>query len=149
MTCNKWAKRYLNLAKEISTWSKDPSTQIGAVIIGNKGQIVSQGYNGFPRGIKDSEERYNDREIKYKYTIHAEANAIYNSIHNNADVNGCSLYCYGLPICSECAKLIIQTGIKEVYVNSFVKSNWKESCDLAIELFKESGIKYTIVEECA
>ena len=59
-----WHDRYMNLAKEVSTWSKDPSSQIGAVAIGPKGQVLSQGYNGFPRGIIDTEERLNNRALK-------------------------------------------------------------------------------------
>jgi dCMP deaminase len=62
---NKWNKRYLNLARDIAQWSKDPSTQCGAVVIGESGQVLSQGYNGFPRGMDDSDELYENREIKY------------------------------------------------------------------------------------
>jgi dCMP deaminase len=66
---NKWDERYLSLAKEIATWSKDPSTQVGAVIVGSKKEVLSQGFNGFPRNINDSDERYNDRKIIQKRTI--------------------------------------------------------------------------------
>ncbi len=62
---NKWDKRYMQLAEVVSTWSKDPSTKIGTVAIGSKGQVLAQGYNGFPRGIDDSDDRLNDREEKY------------------------------------------------------------------------------------
>ena len=68
----KWDLRYLNLAKQVSEWSKDPSSKIGAVAIGDKGQVLAQGYNGFPRGIDDSDDRYNDRPTKYKYIVDAE-----------------------------------------------------------------------------
>ena len=67
---NKWKGRYLELAKCVSTWSKDPSTQVGCVAIGSKGQVLAQGYNGFPRGIADSELRLNHRPTKYKYMVH-------------------------------------------------------------------------------
>jgi deoxycytidylate deaminase len=70
-------ERYLALAKEVSTWSKDPSTQVGAVTVGSKKEVLSQGFNGFPRNIKDTDERYNNRETKYKFVVHAEMNAIY------------------------------------------------------------------------
>ena len=73
-----WGERYLHLAKEVSTWSKDPSTKVGAVAIGDNGEVLTQGFNGFPRGIKDSSERLKDRERKYKLVVHAEMNAIYN-----------------------------------------------------------------------
>lgn len=67
---DKWTQRYFNIAKETASWSKDPSRRIGAVIIGDKGQVKSQGYNGFPRGIADTPERYNDRPTKYLSLIH-------------------------------------------------------------------------------
>ena len=69
---DKWDERFLNLAKEISTWSKDPSTQVGAVAIGTKGEVLAQGYNGFPRGVLDSPERYETKEIKYQYKENEE-----------------------------------------------------------------------------
>ena len=78
----KWDKRYLELARHISEWSKDPSTKIGAIAIGDHGQVLSQGYNGFPRGINDDTFRLTVREVKYKYIVHAEMNAIYNASFN-------------------------------------------------------------------
>lgn len=133
--------RYIKLAKEIASWSKDPSTKVGAVIVGKKGQIVSQGYNGFPRNFKDTIERYADRQTKYKYIIHAEANAIYNALYNGASVENCTIYVYGLPCCSECAKAIIQSGIKRVVYNTDPKPNWVENTNFALELFKEANIE--------
>ncbi|MBT7127172.1 MAG: CMP deaminase, partial [Candidatus Thioglobus sp.] len=79
---DKWDKRYLGLAAEVSTWSKDPSTQVGAVTVGSKKEVLSQGFNGFPRGIDDSDERYNNRDTKYKLVVHAEMNAIYNATYS-------------------------------------------------------------------
>ena len=89
---NKWDNRYLNLAREVSTWSKDPSTQVGAVAIGEKGQVLAQGYNGFPRGVNDSLERYNDKEVKYRYVVHAEMNCIYNATFTGASLNNATMY---------------------------------------------------------
>jgi dCMP deaminase len=105
------------MAKEISSWSKDPNTQVGAVAVGDKGQILSQGYNGFPRGILDRPDRLNDRETKYKFVVHAEMNVIYNATYSGVSLDGAQLYVYGLPVCNECAKGIIQVGIKEVYIS--------------------------------
>ena len=96
----KWNKRYAELAKQIAGWSKDPSRKIGAVAVGDKGQLLAQGYNGFPRGIKDTDERLNNREEKYKYVVHAEMNVIYNASHSGVSLDGADLYVYGLPICS-------------------------------------------------
>lgn len=143
----KWEDRYLNSAREAASWSKDPSRQIGAVIIGDKGQIISQGYNGFPRGIKDTDERLNNRETKYKYVVHAEANAIYNAQHNGAMVNGSTIYVTGLPVCHECAKAIIQVGIKKVIMDTRPIDNWEESGNLSLEMFDEVGIEYKFIND--
>ena len=89
---NKWTRRYIDLAKSVSEWSKDPSRKIGAVAIGDKGQILAQGFNGFPRGITDSVERYNNRELKYKFVVHAEMNVIYNASYNGVSLDGADLY---------------------------------------------------------
>ena len=138
-----WRDRYLDLAKQVSTWSKDPSRKIGAVAVGSKGQILSQGFNGFPRGILDSADRYNDRPTKYKLVVHAEMNVIYNATFNGVSLDGASLYVYGLPVCSECAKGIIQVGIKEVfiYTDDAVPAIWTEAYELTHSMFKESGIE--------
>lgn len=139
--------KYFELAKHISEWSKDPSTKIGAVIIGDHGQVLSQGYNGFPRGIEDTVERWNNRESKYKYVVHAEMNAIYNAGLNGARLEGSTLYVFGLPTCSECAKGVIQTGIKRVVMESdeHLPERWKESMDLTKSMFEEAGIEVIII----
>lgn len=144
---NKWDKRYLDLAKEISSWSKDPSTKVGAVAIGNKGHVLSQGYNGFPRGIEDNEEILLNREAKYKLMVHAEQNCIYNATYNGISLKNSSLYVYGLQICNECAKAIIQVGISRVVMDKQQQEDrWKESMESAQKLFKESGVIIDILE---
>jgi dCMP deaminase len=145
-----WGDKYIHLAKEISTWSKDPSTKVGAVVVGCDGQILSQGFNGFPRGIKDSEERLNNRERKYELIVHAEMNAIYNASLNGVSLKDSTLYVYGLPICNECAKGIIQVGIKKVIAMRPEKYNiaWDKSNKGAENLFREAEVMYLIdVEE--
>ena len=135
---------YLELAKNIANWSKDPSTQVGAVAVGKHGQILAQGYNGFPRGIIDSEERLNTRELKYRYTVHGEMNCIYNSALNGTSLDGSDMYVYGLPVCSECAKGIIQIGVKRVFAcyPEKVSQKWAESGALTSEMFNETGVEY-------
>lgn len=133
--------RFLNLAKEISTWSKDPSTKVGAVVVGDRDQIISQGYNGFPRGFNDSEEIYSNKQLKYKYIIHAEANAIYNALYNGVYVEGATIYVHGLPVCSECAKAIVQSGITRVVYDSEPKERWIQSCSDAMDIFKQAGVE--------
>ena len=145
---NKWDKRYLALAKEVASWSKDPSTQVGAVTVGNKKEVLSQGFNGFPRGIIDSEDRYNNRETKYKYVVHAEMNAIYNATYSGVSLDGAVLYVYGLPICSECAKGIIQVGIKKVIIEKSKElDNWNESVALSQKMFDEAGVEMVITSK--
>ena len=142
---NKWDKRFLDLAEHIASWSKDPSKKIGAVAVGAQGQILSQGYNGFPRGIDDLTSRYEDREEKYKLVVHAEMNVIYNASYNGVSLNDSTLYVYGLPVCHECAKGIIQVGIKNVMMSRKVlpiDPRWEKSWVTTQQLFKESGVSY-------
>ncbi len=144
-TLDKWDNRYLALAAEVATWSKDPSTQVGAVTVGSKKEVLSQGFNGFPRGIHDTDERYNHRETKYKFVVHAEMNAIYNATYSGTSLDGATLYVYGLPICSECAKGIIQVGIKKVVIEKCKElDNWNESVMLSQEMFNEAGVELII-----
>tara|TARA_E500000318_G_scaffold48048_1_gene45244 strand:- start:978 stop:1421 length:444 start_codon:yes stop_codon:yes gene_type:complete len=133
----KWHKRYMALAREVSTWSKDPSTQCGAVIVGKEGQVISQGYNGFPRIMRDEDSLYKDRPTKYKRIIHAEMNAIYNAALNGVSPKGATMYVHGLPCCHECAKAIIQCGIERVVMMESSNVRWGESCSDAQDFFKE------------
>jgi len=145
---NNWDKKYIRLAREISSWSKDPSKQIGAVAIGEKGQVLAQGYNGFPRGIEDNDERLNHRQTKYKYVVHAEMNCIYNATYNGVSLNGSTMYIYGLPVCSECAKGLIQVGIKRVVstpITDATPETWVESTKLTKEIFQEAGVEYDFI----
>ena len=145
----KWGDRYLGLAREVSTWSKDPSTKVGAVIIGNDGEVLSQGFNGFPRGISDNPSRLKDRDKKYKLVVHAEMNAIYNAGLNGVSLKDSTLYVYGLPVCNECAKGIIQVGIKTVVAKrpKDYNKDWDESIKDAEALFKEAEVMYIVKEE--
>jgi dCMP deaminase len=146
---NKWSRRYLDVAKEVATWSKDPSKKIGAIAVGDKGQILSQGYNGFPRGVKDTDNRYDVREEKYKYVVHGEMNCIYNACNSGVSLNGATLYVTGLPVCSECAKGIIQVGINKVVMEypKDIPDFWRESMLLTKQMFQEAGIVCMAHEE--
>lgn len=145
----KWSARYLRLARDIASWSRDPSRKIGAIAIGQHGQILAQGYNGFSRGIADTAERLHNREEKYKFTVHAEMNVIYNACLNGVSLNGADLYVYGLPVCSECAKGIIQVGIKRVIMtfDETIQDTWCESFKLTQKMFSESGIVYEVIAD--
>lgn len=147
---NKWYKRYLKLAKEVSEWSKDPNTKVGAVVVGSKGQILSQGYNGFPRGIKDSNKRLNDRELKLSLVVHAEMNAIFNASYSGVSLDGSTIFIHGLPACSECAKGIIQVGIAKVVVSKQcieARPHWNESWKKSLALFEEASVQVFIIDE--
>ena len=141
----KWNKRYLDLARQVASWSKDPSTQCGAVFVGEAGQVLSQGYNGFPRGIDDTKEYYLDRETKYERICHAEMNAIYNASRTGVSLNSSIAYIFGLPCCHECAKAMIQVGVKEVVMNESSDPRWNESCTTARNLLDEAQVKITYI----
>lgn len=144
---NKWHIRYLDLAKQVASWSKDPSSQIGAVAVGSKGQVLSQGYNGFPRNITDSSDRYADREKKYNYIVHAEMNVIYNASYNGVSLSNSTLYVYGLPVCNRCALGIIQVGISRIVMpRQEISDRWFQSWQLSKSLFREAGVKWEFVD---
>ena len=147
-----WNRRFIAMAREIATWSKDPNTQCGAVAIGPDRRILSVGYNGFPRQIMDNKERWADRDTKYKYVVHSEMNLIYNACHNGVSLAGSTLYVTGLPVCSECAKGVIQVGFSKVIMSSEYfepnKTNerWLKSFEATAEMFEEAGIDFRIIE---
>lgn len=137
----KWDKRFLRIAREVSRWSKDPSTQVGAIAVKDR-RILATGYNGFPREIDDDPARLVDRELKHKYIVHAEQNMIYNATNNAVSLQGCTVYVWGLPNCSECTKGLIQVGAEEIICAYPVDSNpkWMDSYSLSEELMHEAGV---------
>ena len=142
----KWDLRFLELAKLISTWSKDPSTQTGAVIVDKNNRVISVGYNGFAKSVKDTDERYNNRELKYKIIVHCERNAI---IFAQKNLEGCTLYTYPFMSCSTCASMVINAGITRCVappVPEDKRVRWEEDMKLSAELFKEAGVAVDIVE---
>ena len=138
-----WNLRFMELAKHISQWSKDPSSKIGAVIVDADRRIVSTGFNGFPRGVVDYVQRLENRELKYKMILHAEENAIMFAKQN---LEGCSLYVTNMPPCSHCAALIIQSGIKHVYApKGSIPDRWAESIAITKQMFLESEVKLEFI----
>jgi len=134
----KWIKRFLDVAVLVSTWSKDPSTSVGSVIARDK-RIVSTGFNGFPKGTRDDEKSYADRDTKYEKIIHSEMNAI---LFASQDVSDCVLYVTHVPCC-RCATVIIQSGIKSVITLPQSKDymeRWKDQISAAINLFDEAFV---------
>lgn len=137
----KWDTRFLGLAVHISGWSKDPSSQVGAVITeGNR--IVSLGYNGFAAGIDDTRSRLADRGVKLNLMIHAEENAM---IFAKRDLRGCTVYVTHPP-CPRCASKLIQEEVKRiVYINPSADflSRWADDLKLSQEMYGEAGVSVT------
>jgi len=148
MINKKWAWRYMKMADLVATWSKDPDRQVGAIAVGNKGQILSQGYNGFPRDVKD-DDRLNTRD-KLKFMVHAEANLIYNTMYNGGNLFGVSVFISGLPPCLECAKSLIQVGVKDIYVQAQqldnISQNWAENLERSRLLLLEAKVGFHYVD---
>jgi dCMP deaminase len=133
-----WEEYFMSLALVASLKSKDPSTQVGAVIIDNKTRkLVSSGYNGFPRYI-DDEQIPQTRPEKYLYVVHAELNAI---LHAQRELSDCSLYVTVFP-CSECMKAVVQSDIKRVvYLNDLNGNDWNDSKKATMKMAELAGIK--------
>lgn len=137
-----WDMRFLDLAKHVASWSKDPSTKVGAVIVNDSNQVLSLGYNGFPRGVEDRMSRYEDRETKLLFVAHAERNALDNAF---VDVRGATLYTTLCP-CNECAKSIVQKGIRRVV-------SYSPPYDIVLKfnvgttriLFREAGVELVLI----
>lgn len=137
-----WDKRYVDLARLVSTWSKDPSTQVGAVLVRPDNSVASIGYNGFPRGIEDTVERLEDRDTKYSLVIHAEMNAVLNA-HDN--VRGNTLYLWPLLCCDRCAVHMIQAGIARVVAPSCPPDKtdrWEPILRNSRARFEEAGVEW-------
>ncbi len=149
----KWDRHFLGMALYHSRLSKDPSTQVGAVIVGPDREILSGGFNGLPRGIADTAERLNDRDMKLKLVVHAEMNALLAAARTGMRLKGCTLYLaatddtgmvWGGPPCTRCTVEIIQVGIGEIvsFPVKAVPSRWHDDLKLARQLIGEAGIAY-------
>lgn len=140
-----WHERWLQTAALQATFSKDRSTQVGAVIVSPDNIQVSQGWNGFPRGCPDDRPQLHERPEKYVWTIHAEINAILNAARIGRSVADCTLYCTHFP-CSRCATLIAQAGIKQVVVpvscSDDFKERWADEVSKAKLIFDTLGVAY-------
>lgn len=143
----KWDRRYLELAKFVSGWSKDPSTKTGAVIVDSDRRVVSLGYNGFAKGVDDSTELYADREQKYRRVVHCEVNAVL--FADRYRLQGATLYTYPFISCSRCAVQMIQAGIKRCVgpvLPAHLEGRWGEDLKLTRQMFQEAGVELHEVE---
>lgn len=139
----KWDYRFLDLAEFISSWSKDPSTKVGAVITDYENKVVSIGYNGFPKNVAD-DNRLHDRDTKYKIIVHGEMNAI---LFANKSLEQCTLYTYPFMPCPRCSSMIIQTGIQRVVSYNNMPERWSEEFKLSQYLLKEAEIELSLYEQ--
>lgn len=141
MSNNKWDKRMLELAAHVAGWSKDPSTKVGVVITRPDRTVASMGFNGFPRGVEDFEERYADKDIKYPMVVHAEANAL---VTAREPLHGYTMYGTLAPCC-DCMGLVIQAGIARVvtpFPGADKLERWGQSMDMAKAMCREAGVNY-------
>jgi dCMP deaminase len=139
-----WTEYFLNIAEQVKLKSKDQSTQIGAVIVGEDKEVLSTGYNSFPRGLDDSLQERQERPEKYFWMEHAERNAIYNAARIGVSLKNSTIYLTsGLP-CMDCARGIVNSGVKIVYCKQVCttknKDKWEESQQKSLELLRECGV---------
>lgn len=137
----RWDLRFMEQASLVSYWSKDPSSKVGAVIVDEKNRVVSQGFNGPPRGVEDS--THVERDARLRRTIHAEMNAI---LFSRKDLTGTTLYCTHTP-CSNCAAVIIQAGISRVVTlpstPDFAR-RWESDIREARTMFQQAGVQLEV-----
>ncbi len=133
---NKWSLRYFSLALEVATWSKDPEKQVGAICVSPDKRSIVTGYNGFPAGIKDSEELLNNKILKNQLMVHAEANCI---VNGDTSLRGWTMHITKAP-CIECTKLMINARIKRVVCPS-PGGSWKDDQLMAISLLTEAQVE--------
>lgn len=146
-----WNEYFFSLLPAIASKSRDPSTKVGAIIVTTNNEIVSSGFNGFPRGVLDLEERYNVRSTKIEMISHAERNAIYAAARRGIPLDGCRIFVEFWP-CNECMKAIIQSGIQQVNLNGNSKlfkdealfQRWKDSFSYSQIMAKEANIEINI-----
>ncbi len=146
LSFDEWFMKHVYLTSEKS---RDPRTKIGAVLVKDK-HIISSGFNGFPMGIDDLIERYDDRETKYKYVVHAEQNSILVAARFGISIMDTTLYTNGIP-CHSCMKSVIQGGIKDIVIHKqwpeMVHSEWIESIKISKIMMREAGINLKIFDK--
>lgn len=142
----------MQVAELFGTWSKDPSTKVGCVIIGSSNQVLTQGFNGFPRKADDREARYRDRAVKYKWIEHAERNAIYNAARTGTSLMQATAYVPWFP-CAECARAIAQSGVTTLvthdpsgYDDSFM-IRWGKDFIVSSDILYETNVTIRYVEK--
>lgn len=142
----KWDRRFLDMAKLVAGWSKDPSTQTGAVFVAPDKHVISVGYNGFPRRLNDTQERYEDRPTKYSMIVHCEMNAM---MAAKESLVGSTLYTWSFLSCDRCCVHMIQAGIARAVAPKLPKhleERWGEAVAKTKAMFEEAGVEVTEVD---
>lgn len=143
-----WDEYFMTMVYLVAKKSKDPSSKLGAVLVKDN-RVIGSGYNGFPIGVNDLLERYNNRELKYKFVVHAEHNAILSCARFGISSMGSVLYTQGIP-CQECTKAIVQGGIEKVIIHKqwpdMKHSKWQESVEISKQMLKETEIQLEILD---
>ncbi len=144
---DKWDLRFLRIAEEVRSWSKDPGTTVGCVLVKDR-RILATGYNGFPATLSDSLDLYADREYKLSVVVHAEKNALFNAAKNGANTESCIAY-VTFPPCSQCAAALIQAGVKVVVCPDPASSpeRWRTNFRIASDIMVESGVRILYYSE--
>lgn len=141
-----WKEYFINLCEQVKARSKDQSTKIGVVIVGADNQLISTGYNSFPRGINDYVPERQERPEKYFWFAHAETNAIVNCALNGVSTKGSTMYMSCYVPCTDCARNIINAGIKKIVCRqkddvTFDPAKWDEHAKRSLMMFQESGVE--------
>ena len=151
MFSEKWNQRFMELALLVASWSKDPSTKTGAIVVGPDREIRATGYNGLVRGVDDNKAERLERPTKYDFFEHAERNAIYNACLTGTSLKGCTMYATHPP-CTDCTRAIIQSGIKTVITRELETrkdisgQTWRDKLDYSRQMFEESGVAYIVLD---
>ena len=139
--------KFKNILREVALLSKDRNTQVGAIALDDNNNIVSTGYNGFPRGVNDNIEERHQRPEKYRWTSHAEENLVAQAAYMGKSLKGCTILVSSLFACESCARMIIQSGIKKIIAPHVDEGNWKDSNNVAVTMFKEAGVEVVFSQE--
>jgi dCMP deaminase len=148
MNQHNWDKYFIDICEVVRQKSKDPSSKIGVVLVGTDNQIISTGFNGFPRGIDETDETRWERPIKYDFVTHGEENAIFNAARTGVSTKNSTLYLvgFGPPTvpCKDCCKAVIQAGIKRVvgFGYKLMQEHYRESCNFSLARLEEAGIEF-------
>lgn len=150
-----WYEYFISMAELVAKKSKDPSTQVGVVVVGPDMEIRSTGFNGFPRGVNDDVESRWERPDKYDFVSHGEENAVIQAARIGVSLKNCTMFFYSDPYpCARCANAIIQSGIKYVVGRNMrfdgkggAGTDWNKSCAIGREKLVEAGVRIIVLDE--